>query len=217
MQLSLSQLPWYGQIGAFVVVCALSVFGFYNFYVADVQAELYGKQARLDQLRADINRGLATARRLPEFQGQVSDLQVRLQALTAILPEQKDYADVLRRLQTLATQSNLTIQSFVPQAAVTQQIHASWPFKLVLEGTYHNLGQFFDKVSKFPRLINVSNVTIKAKPQQQANATVTAEFTATTYVLIEQPVAAPATGKPGAPAAPGGAKPPAPAAAPAKR
>ena len=210
MQLSLSQLPWYGQIGAFVVVCALSVFGFYNFYVADVQVELAGKQARLDQLRADINRGLATARRLPEFQSQVSDLQVRLQALSAILPEQKDYADVLRRLQTLATQSNLQIMSFVPQAAVTQQIHAEWPFKLVLEGTYHNLGYFFDKVSKFPRLINISNVTIKAKQQQQANATVTAECTATTYVMFDQPPAA-------APGAKGAApKPPAPAAAPAR-
>ena len=210
MQLSLSQLPWYGQIGAFVVVCAFSVFGFYNFYVADVQTELAAKQGRLDQLRGDINRGLATARRLPEFQSQVSDLQVRLQALSAILPEQKDYADVLRRLQTLATQSNLQIMSFVPQPAVSKEIHAEWPFKLLLDGTYHNLGAFFDKVSKFPRLINVSKVTIKAKQQQQANATITAECTATTYVLYDKPVPTVAGAKGAAP------KPPAPAAAPAR-
>jgi len=214
MQLSLSQLPWYGQIGAFVVVCLLSVFGFYNFYVKDVQVELAGKQSHLEQLRGDINRGLTTARRLPEFQSQVGDLQIRLQALEAILPEQKDYADVLRRLQTLATQSNLTIQTFVPQPAVTQQIHASWPFKLTLEGTYHNLGLFFDKVSKFPRLINISGVTLKARTPQQANATITAECTATTFVLLEAPVST----TPGAPGAAGAApKPTAPAAAPAKR
>ena len=33
MELSLTKLPWYGQIGAFVVVCAGAVFGFWNFYV----------------------------------------------------------------------------------------------------------------------------------------------------------------------------------------
>ena len=33
MELSLTKLPWYGQIGAFVVVCGLAVFGFWKFYV----------------------------------------------------------------------------------------------------------------------------------------------------------------------------------------
>jgi type IV pilus assembly protein PilO len=203
MQLSLTHLPWYGQIGAFVIVCGLGVFGFYNFYVADVQTELIAKQQRLDQLRGDINKGLATARRLPEFQAQVTDLQTRLDALKAILPDQKDYADLLRRVQTLATQSNLSIQSFVPQATVTKQIHSEWPFKLELEGTYHNLGLFFDKVSKFPRLITISDVEIKAKGQQQANATIVAACTARTFVLLDTPLpAAPGTPAAGAPPAP---------------
>ena len=34
---------------------------------------------------------------------------------------------------------------------------------LELDGTYHDLGLFFDKVSKVPRIINVSGVTIKGK------------------------------------------------------
>jgi type IV pilus assembly protein PilO len=209
MAVSLTQLPWYGQIGAFVLVCALAVFGFWNFYVKDVQAELATKQARLAQLRRDINRGLATARRLSEFQAQVSELEARLDALKAVLPDQKDYGDLLRRIQMLATQSNLTILQFVPQPSVTKQIHAEWPSKLVLDGSYHNLARFFDRVSKFPRLITISDVTIKAKPQQQPESTIVAECTATTYVLLENPAptagaAAPKPGapRPGAPPAP---------------
>jgi Tfp pilus assembly protein PilO len=190
MQLSLTQLPWYGQIGAFVLVCALGVFGFWNFYVKGAQAELNEKRAHLEQLRSGINKGLSTARSLPEFQKQVGDLQARLEALKAVLPDQKDYAELLRRIQTLATQSNLTILSFAPQPALTKQIHAEWPSKLMLEGTYHNLALFFDKVSKFPRLINVSDVTVKSRAQQQPNATVTAECTAMTFVLLENPVPA---------------------------
>jgi len=83
MQLSLTQLPWYGQIGAFVVVSGLSVFGFWNFYVSGFQEELNGKQTQLTVLRADINKGLATARRLQEFQTEVAELQGRLDSLKA--------------------------------------------------------------------------------------------------------------------------------------
>jgi type IV pilus assembly protein PilO len=185
MDISLSKLPWYGQIGAFVVMSALSIYGFYTYYVSDVQAELQVKETRLTSLRADINKGVATARRLNEFQTQVTDLERRLDALKNVLPEQKDVADTLRRIQGLATQSNLSIQRFTPQAAVQQAMYAEVPFKLQAEGTYHNLGFFFDRVSKFPRIINIGEISIRPKSRQEPNATIVAECTATTFVLQE--------------------------------
>ncbi len=202
-QVSLTQLPWYGQISAFVVVCALGVFGFYRFYAAGEYEAIAAQQTRLDGLRVDINKGLATARRLQEFRKEVADLQIRLDALKSILPDQKDYADLLRRIQTLATQSNLTVLSFEPQPVVTREIHAEWPIKLKLQGTYHALGLFFDKVSKFPRLIDIGDTKIEAVRTPQPNATITAECTATTFVLLENP--APASGA--TPGATPGAKP----------
>lgn len=198
MELSLSKLPWYGQIGAFVVVCAGAVFGFWNFYVADVQVDIDLRQDRLRTLRADIVRGQATARRLPEFQAQVTELEQRLENLKAVLPEQKDVADILRRVQGLATESNLTIQRFTPQESKQQPLYAELPYKLQAEGTYHDLGEFFDRISKFPRIINVSEVQIKAHPKPEPRATVLAEMIATTFVLQE---AKPAPAKPGAKAA----------------
>jgi type IV pilus assembly protein PilO len=81
-------------------------------------------------------------------------------------------------------------------------MHAEWPIGLQLEGTYHNLGTFLERVSKFPRIINVSGINIKARQQQTAAATVTADCTATTFVLIEPTAAAPAGGR-GAAARPG--------------
>src|SRR5262245_16433585 len=148
MDISLSKLPWYGQIGAFVVVSGLAVFGFWKFYVSELQADVEARQTRLTALRADIAKGIATARRLPEFQAQVGDLERRLESLRAVLPEEKDVADILRRVQGLATQSNLTIQRFTPQDPKQQALYAELPYKLQAEGTYHNLGFFFDRISK---------------------------------------------------------------------
>ena len=202
MELTLSKLPWYGQIGAFVAVSAGAVFAFWTFYVQEAQADIATRQARLATLRADIARGVATARRLPEFQAQVTDLENRLENLRAVLPEQKDVADILRRVEGLAIQSNLRIQRFTPQPAKQQALYSELPYKLQAEGTYHDLATFFDRVGKFHRIINVGEIQIKARPVPQPNATIVAEMVATTFVLQEAKAAPP---KPAA-AAPGKAQ-----------
>ena len=189
MQLSLSKLPWQAQIGAFVLVCAGAVFGFWNFYVVDVQADITMRQSRLNTLKKDVTKGVATARRLPEFQAQVDQLEERLVSLTAVLPEQKDVADILRRIQTLAQQSSLSIQRFTPQPTVQQALYAEVPFRLQAEGTYHNLGGFFDRISKFPRIINISEISIRAANDTAGGTTIVAECLATTFVLQEGVVA----------------------------
>ncbi|HEY7498781.1 MAG TPA: type 4a pilus biogenesis protein PilO [Vicinamibacterales bacterium] len=194
MDLSLSKLPWWAQIGAFVVVCGGAAYGFWHFYVSEMAADVKLRQTRLTALRADIARGVATARRLPEFEQQVVQLEQRLENLKAVLPEEKDVADILRRIQGLATQSNLSIQRFQPAPTVQQALYAEIPYRLEAEGTYHNLGFFFDRVSKFPRIINISQIEIRSKPKGDANATIIAECIATTFVLQE----AGATGKKGA-------------------
>ena len=185
MDISLSKLPWWGQIAAFVLVCGGAVYGFYHFFVSDFQAELNLKQTHLTALRADINKGVATARRLPEFQAQVTDLEHRLETLRNVLPEQKDVADTLRRLQGLATQSNLTLLRFTPAAPKQQPQYLEVPYQLIADGSFHNLAQFFDRVSKFPRIINVSDISIAAKPAQNPNSTITTTLIATTFVLNE--------------------------------
>ncbi|HET7220222.1 MAG TPA: type 4a pilus biogenesis protein PilO [Vicinamibacterales bacterium] len=185
MDLSLSKLPWWAQIGAFVLVCGGATYGFWHFYVSDAQADINLRQTRLTALRGDISRGVATARRLPEFESQVTQLEQRLENLRQVLPEEKDVADILRRIQGLATQSNLAIQRFTPQTPVQQSLYAEIPYRLEAEGTYHNLGYFFDRVSKFPRIINVSAIQIRTKNPMEANATITAECVATTFVLQE--------------------------------
>ena len=90
-------------------------------------------------------------------------------------------------------------------SAYSGHTHAEWPIGLELEGTYHNLGAFLERVSKFPRIINVGGIHIKGKDKPDAAGTITAECTATTFVLIEPSAAPPAPAAPGAkprPAAP---------------
>jgi type IV pilus assembly protein PilO len=185
MDLNLNRLPWYAQVGMFVVIGIAMVGAFYQLYAVPAQAEMATREQQLQTLRVDISKGSTTANRLNQFKQDVSDLEGRLEGLRAQLPEQKDVADLLRRIQTLATQSNLAIRGFKPSPSVTKQLHAEWPIALQLDGTYHDLGMFFDRVSKFSRIINLSNITIRAKERPEANSTISVDCVATTFVLLE--------------------------------
>ena len=199
MQLTLTKLPWYAQVGAFVALAAVGCGIFYYYYEQPVRADIDSRQTQLQALRADITKGLTTAKKLPEFRQEVTDLESRLANLKAILPEEKDAADLLNRMQTVAAQSSMTIKGFKPSPTVTKQLHAEWPIALELEGTYHNLAIFFDRVGKFTRIVNISGLDVKGKDKPDPNTTITATCVATTFVLLDKPAPPPA--KPGVPAA----------------
>ena len=141
MELSLSKLPWYGtdrRVRRRVLAWRSSGSG--SSTSSDMQSDIDARQTRLTALRRTSRSGKATARRLPEFQAQVTELERRLENLRAVLPEEKDVADILRRVQGLATQSNLTIQRFTPQPPKQEALYAELPYKLTAEGTFHDLG-----------------------------------------------------------------------------
>jgi type IV pilus assembly protein PilO len=201
MELSLTKLPWYAQVGAFVALAITACGIFYFYYEVPVRADMEARQLQLKTLQDDISKGVTTVRKLGEFRAQVGDLEGRLANLKAVLPEEKDAADLLRRMQTVATQSSLTIKSFKPAVTVTKQLHAEWPINLELEGTYHNLAIFFDRVGHFTRIVNITALDVKGVAKPDPNNTITASCIATTFVLLDKPNAPP-------PAKTGGAPPP---------
>jgi type IV pilus assembly protein PilO len=197
--LSLAKLPWYAQIGAFVGISIAGAGAFYYFYEMKEQVAMEEQARELSTIRGRISRGQAMARQLPEFRAETETLEARLASLKPILPDERDVGDLLRRVQTLATQSNLQVRGFKPEAITTKEMHAEWPISLQLEGNYHNLGVFLDRVSKFPRIINIGGLTLASKTAGSTpTASMTIQATATTFVLVDAPPPpppAPAKGK----------------------
>jgi type IV pilus assembly protein PilO len=196
----MNKLPWWGQLLVFVVLGVMLISGYYYFYEQQQRVDLTTREAELAAIQGRIDKGMETARKLPEFRAQVGDLESRLEGLKAILPEEKDVADLLRRMQSLASESNLTIRHFRPRAIATRELHAEWPIEIEVEGAYHSVGLFLDRVSKLPRIINVGSIDMTTSTRPTPGATVTVKCTAMTFVLNDVP---PPTG---APAAAGPAK-----------
>ena len=184
---ALNKLPWYGQVGVFVALSLVLAGVFYYYYETPAQTAMAARTEELKAIQGRITVGQTKARQLPEFRKQINELEARLEVLKPILPSERDAGDLLRRVQTLAVQSNLTILGFRPQSITLADMHAEWPIQLQLEGNYHNFGLFLDRVSKFPRIINIGTINMATNPSQTSAASMRIGVTATTFVLMEPP------------------------------
>lgn len=206
MQLGLNKLPWYGAMLVALCIGGAGIGSYHYLYAGFPKAvseilpigesdgtlrdRLSDRELELARERQDIQKGLDAEKRLVEFREELKTLERQFNDLKVVLPDKRDVADMLRRIQTLATQSSLVVKVFRPQAVVSKQVHQEWPMTLELDGTYHDLARFFDHVSKVPRIINVGSIGIKSKPAKEVVAdgtTITAQCTATTFVLLETP------------------------------
>ena len=194
---ALTKLPLAGQLGVAFLVAALICGAFYWFSYAEALEQEKTKEAALAVLQKEIRALEATANRLPEFQREVQALEARLETLKRILPPQKEMPDLMRRVQYLAAQSSLAIAKFNPAPTAQRDFYVEVPVNLDVVGTYHNLGAFFDRISRMSRLVNIGNVKIKAQSKQVINNTIAVSVVATTYVYQEPPPTPPQAGAAG--------------------
>jgi type IV pilus assembly protein PilO len=131
----------------------------------------------------------------------VQALEARLETLKRILPPEKEMPDLMRRVQYLAAQSSLQIRKFNPAPPVQKEFFQEIPVNIDVEGTYHNLGAFLDRISRMSRLVNMGEVKVRSQSQPTINNTIQASAVATTYVYQDTPP--PGAGAPGKRPAPG--------------
>jgi type IV pilus assembly protein PilO len=97
----------------------------------------------------------------------------------------------MRKVQALAAQSSLLIKTFTPLAVVNKDFYQEWPINVAVQGTYHNLALFFDRIGRLSRLVNVGNLKIASLPTQSVSTTISATCVATTFVYVDTPPPAP--------------------------
>jgi Tfp pilus assembly protein PilO len=174
--------PWYGYLLLAVIIFALVFFFFFKPRNAEIQSL---RESRM-KLEKEVEVLKEQKKELDKIEAELVVLNATLKDLEQIIPKKKEIADILRRIQQLAYDSRLNVLRFQPRGEVNKDFYAEWPINIEISGTYHNLGIFFDKLSKFSRLFNVNNFSITALNNQTDELTIGAKFVATTYYFLEE-------------------------------
>ncbi|HWM94815.1 MAG TPA: type 4a pilus biogenesis protein PilO [Thermoanaerobaculia bacterium] len=195
--------PWYYGLGIGLGLGA-AIFFVVNWQVLGPMKEtLAAGEQQLEDLQAKIQEGRAAKQQLPRFRDEVRQLEMELDKLLRILPARRNTPDLLRRIRSLAEQGDFALRRFTPGQLSDREFFSEWPIAVSVEGSYHNLALFFDRISRFSRIINIENLNIVALPSNKGTHTLAANFSAKTFVYKEATTPAPAQQG----AAPGGGAP----------
>src|SRR4029079_10109525 len=176
--------PWWHGLIAGVVVLAV-IFGLLFWRVVHHMRDHIEEQAgKLAELQQKILEGRAAQLQLPQFRKEVQDLELELDKLLRILPARRNTPDLLRRIRSLAEQGDFTLKRFTPGQLTDKDFYSEWPIEVEVEGGYHNLALFFDRISRYSRIVNIENLNIEAFWGKGPH-TIHSSFTAKTFVYKE--------------------------------
>jgi type IV pilus assembly protein PilO len=176
------------KLGLVVLVGALIVGGYwYSFYrskaktIDRLRGDLSNKQAKL-------NENEAIARNLPRFKEEVKKLNVQLSKVVQELPNSREIPNLLETISNLGAINGLEVLYIKPNNDVDKGFYAEVPISVKVKGGYHELGMFFDAVSKLPRIINVSDLTIGNAREDDKTGAIILDISAlaTTYMYMEK-------------------------------
>ncbi len=187
--MSLKNLPWWGYlVGGSIVALVIWWFGS-NFAPADLNRKAKQVATLSDQLeekQAEIRKAKQAVAKIDELEREIADLELKLADLKQILPTSAEMGDLLKWIKSLADQTNLDLRVFNPQGPRDQEFLREQPINMEVFGNYHQLGMFFDRVSKYARIINVENVKVIPNKKKKVRTSIEAKFVAKTYIYDEE-------------------------------
>jgi Tfp pilus assembly protein PilO len=168
-----------------------------------VLAGLYVPGSPIAQERADYDKAVQARQKLNqevtqlqvykqrygELKQQMDALNKQLDTLKTIVPEEKEVDEFIRLVQGAASASNVQLRRLTSQAIVAREIHYDMPFEVQADGPYFNILDFFGRLSRLSRIINVGDIQFDdatgaqhgAKYPIRPGTTVTGIFTVTTF------------------------------------
>jgi type IV pilus assembly protein PilO len=202
--------PWPIQALVFVALAVVIVLlGLYVPYspVTTVREELEAAKKQLAPLQAEVNTLRTYDQRKVELQGKMEALKKQLDTLQTIVPEDKQVDQFMLMLQGAAAASNVQIRRLTTKPVVAKEYHFEMPFEIEADGPYFSVLDFFTRLSRLSRIINVGDLTLKGLGEGTGaprfhltpGTSVTGTFTITTFFTKgSENAAARAPGQPGA-------------------
>jgi type IV pilus assembly protein PilO len=182
------KLKWHVQLLVVVLVCGGVLGAFWYSMLKPIAVEIEGKTKQVADLQAKVDKLKALQARYEKFKKESEALQVRLEELKRILPQDKEIEHILSQVQASARNAGLKIQQGVSKPVVDHDAYSEWPIEMQVLGDYHSLGAFFQKIRELPRIVNVGKLRVDSRSGTGPDGsplTIGASYEATTFVYRE--------------------------------
>ena len=164
-------------VGVFAVIFVL--FWFLSYWP---RWQSIGKlDSEYKKLTANLERSKKNAQQLEYLRKEFESKQRDFNLVMKSLPEKEEISSLLTGISQSGQQAGLEFLLFQPQNEVNKNFYAEIPVSIRVQGRYHNVAEFFDKVANLSRIVNIRNIQMS----RDKTGTLITSCEAVTYKFIE--------------------------------
>ena len=150
-----------------VAALLLPIVGFYFAFFSPNLEDIKKFERTKDKLTAELRDVKRRARDLDKFEEELKKTQAMFAEAAELLPKEKEIPKLLKDISALGRVAGLDFLKFQPLPDRPKDFYSEIPININIRGPYHNMGYFFDQVSKLERIVSVTNVKMTS-PKEEA-------------------------------------------------
>jgi len=180
----ITKLPKAARIGVIAGLGVLLVIGYFFLFYQEKNQQLKDLRAQELELQRKLSEVRSVAANISAFESEIADLEIKLKTALRQLPNEKELEVLLTDISNLGKTAGVEIKSFKRNDEVIHDFYAEVPIQIELEGEFHDIAQFFDLMSKLPRIVNMGALTIGVTREDDDATVLSVKGTATTFRFV---------------------------------
>jgi type IV pilus assembly protein PilO len=154
------------KAGFCLVIVLLPVIAFYFAFYGPKRETIHNLKESNSKIQAEIDDYRQQVALLPDKEKMIAEAQQKFEEISALLPREKEIPQLLKDISSLGRNAGLDFNTFKPEKESPKDFYQEIPITINVRGPYHNMGYFFDQVSKLERIVSVNNIKM-VSPQKE--------------------------------------------------
>jgi type IV pilus assembly protein PilO len=170
-------------ISAVFFILVLAIFAYFFYYPKF--EKIASLKTNLKTLEKKLSTAKVNAADIEKFQAKMREAEAQFNRAMKKLPDKEEIPSLLTAISDSGQTVGLKFLLFEPKKEKKKEFYAEIPVAMSLQGNYHNLALFFDKVARLNRIVNIENIQLSRGKGKGAKG-LSAKCTAVTYKFIDQ-------------------------------
>ncbi len=163
-----------------LIIMIFSLIGYYYIYKPKV-TKIMIIEPELRKLQKTLKENLAIAEGIKDIEEELKKIADRLAEAQAQLPTEKEIPNLLTKISNLGNMVGLEFLLFKPKKEVPREFYNEVPIDIRIKGNYHMVAQFYDMIAHLPRIVNISNFSMKSPKLIRGAVVLETSCVATTF------------------------------------
>ena len=173
--------------GAYLLIAALIVAAYAFVFLMPSLNSISTYQSELSQKEQDLNLVKEQVGSISDLEAQSIKLRMLLDNAKKALPAGKEIPGLIGEISERGRKVGLEISKFNPLGeapSIDNEFVAEVPIQLAVEGSYHDIAIFFDKLSRMDRIVHIKNIDMEIEEEGPNRTKLLVEGSAITFRFL---------------------------------